>query len=339
MHALSFANNITGYRHAKVGATLFDRACRSIELGQFTEGLDDLFTGLEQIRNASGLAAWSAFVDQARTNHRLMSLVHQDPFTKRAFDKPRGYAGDAVMMDYAYGIHGAHEATRQASDFGRALLGYLQRGPAVQSVRFRRAHIAELIDETAAVVAQPRILAIASGHLREAELSTSLASGRVGSLVALDADRESLREVETQYCDLGVETIHASVRHILARKVTQEPFDFVYAAGLYDYLNDHVAATLTARLFELTKPGGRMLIPNYAPSCPDRGYMESCMAWDLIYRDEYDMTRLIARIPADQIASYDVYGDPSGSVVYLSVDKGTRTPSVIDSGSRLRPCE
>ena len=334
MHALSFANDITGYQDAASGATLFDRACRSIELGRFTEGLDDLFTGVEQIRNASGLDAWSAFVDQARTDHRLMSLVHQDPFTKRAFDKPRGYAGDAVMMDYAYGIHGAHEATRQASDFGRALLGYLQSRPAVQSVRYRREHIARLIDEIAAVEERPRFLAVAAGHLREAERSTALASGRVGRFVALDADRESLREVETQYSGLGVETIHASVRHLLAHKVTREPFDFVYAAGLYDYLNDNVAAALTARLFELTRPGGQVLIPNFAPSCPDRGYVESCMAWDLIYRDEYDMTRLIARLPADQIASYDVYSDPSGSVVYLSVEKGTCTPSVIDFGSR-----
>jgi len=336
MHALSFASDITSHRHAASGATLFDRACRSIELGLFSEGLDDLFTGLEQIRNACGSDAWSAVVDHARTDHRLMSLVHQDPFTKRAFDKPRGYAGDAVMMDYAYGIHGADEATRQASDFGRALLGYLQSRPAVQSARYRRAHIARLIDEIAAV-APPRILAVASGHLREAELSTALGTGLVGSFVALDADRESLREVETRYSGLGVETIHASVRHLLARTVTRVPFDLVYATGLYDYLPDKVAATLTARLFELTKPGGRVLIPNYAPSCPDRGYMESCMAWDLIYRDEYDMTRLIARIPADQIASYDVYSDPSGSVVYLRIEKSTRTPSLIDFVPRLRP--
>jgi hypothetical protein len=61
------------------------------------------------------------------------------------------------------------------------------------------------------------------------------------------------------------------------------------------------------------------------------------MAWDLIYRDEYDMTRLVARIPANQIASYDVYRDPSGSVVYLRIEKGTPTSSVIDFGSRLRP--
>jgi hypothetical protein len=337
MHALSFANDITGYRDAASGATLFDRASWSIERDRFAEGLDDLFTGVEQIRNASGLDAWSAFVDQARTDQRLMSLVHQDPFTKRAFDKPRGYAGDAVMMDYAYGLHGAHEATRQASDFGRALLEYIQRRPAVQSVRYRREHIAQLIDAIAAVVAQPRILAVASGHLREAELSTALASGRVASFVALDADRESLREVETQYSGLGVETIHASVRHILARKVTRAPFDFVYAAGLYDYLDDHLAATLTAKLFELTKPGGNLLIPNFAPSCPDRGYMESCMAWDLIYRDEYDMTRLVALIPADQIANYDVYSDPSGSVVYLRIEKLKPTPSVIDFGSYFRP--
>jgi hypothetical protein len=337
MHALSFANDITGDQPAASGATLFDRACRSIELGLFTEGLHDLFTGLEQIRNASRVADWSALVDHARTDRRLMSLVHQDPFTKRAFDKPRGYAGDAVMMDYAYGIHSAHEVTRHASEFGCALLEYLQRGPAVRSVRFRREHIARLIDEIAAVRGQPRILAVASGHLREAELSTAMASGNVASFVALDADRESLREVETRYCGLGVETIHASVRHILARRVTREPFDLVYAAGLYDYLNDHVAATLTARLFELTKPGGTLLIPNFAPSCPDRGYMESCMAWDLIYRDEYDMTRLVTRIPADQIAKYDVYSDPSGSVVYLRIEKHKPTPSVIDFGSHFRP--
>lgn len=332
MHALSFAND-TGYQQAATGATLFDRVYRLVELGLLAEGLDDLISGLEQVRNAMCHDDWSAFAESARTDCRLMSLVHQDPLTKRAFDKPRGYAGDAVMMDYAYGIHSAHEATRQASEFGRAVLGQIQRRPAVQSVRYRREHIAQLIDEIAAVEAQPRILAIAAGHLREAELSTALASGGVGSFVALDADRESLSEVETQYASLGVETIHASVRHILARKVTLEPSDFVYAAGLYDYLNDNVAAALTARLFELTKPGGRVLIPNFAPSCPDRGYMESCMSWDLIYRDEYDMTRLIARIPAGQIASYDVYSDPSGSVVYLRIEKGRPTPSVIDFGS------
>lgn len=37
-------------------------------------------------------------------SHFLRGLLHQDPFTYRAFSKPRGYAGDAVMTDYIYGL-------------------------------------------------------------------------------------------------------------------------------------------------------------------------------------------------------------------------------------------
>ena len=101
-----------------------------------------------------------------------------------------------------------------------------------------------------------------------------------------------------------------------------------------------MAATLTARLFELTKLGGTLLIPNFAPSCPDRGYMESCMAWDLIYRDEYDMTRLVGthpRGPDRQIRRLQ------RSIRLGCVPEGREThkptPSVIDFGSHFRPWE
>jgi hypothetical protein len=64
-----------------------------------------------------------------------------------------------------------------------------------------------------------------------------------------------------------------------------------------------------------------VLIPNFAPCCPDRAYLETFMAWDLIYRDEFDMAGLVSRIPADEIASYDIYTDPSHSIVYLLIRK------------------
>jgi hypothetical protein len=95
----------------------------------------------------------------------------------------------------------------------------------------------------------------------------------------------------------------------------------VYAAGLYDYLNDSAAAALTARLFELTNPGGQLLIPNFAPCCPDRAYLETFMAWDLTYRDEFDMAKIVASLPSERIASYDIYSDPSRSIVYLVIRK------------------
>ena len=280
---------------------------------------------------------WRACARSLRTAHPLTDVLYEDPLTSRAFAKPRGYAGDAIMMDYVYGIHSADEACNGTSAAGRAVLRYIQSRPAVQGVRKRREHIAQLIDETAARATRPSILGVASGHLREAELSTALASARIGRFVALDADADSLREVDTQYATLGVETVHASVRHILARKVELDQFDFVYAAGLYDYLNDVVAAALTARLFELTRPGGRLVIPNFAPCCPDRAYLEAFMAWDLIYRDEFDMAGLIARIRADEIASYDIYSDRSRSIVYLMIRKATCPAAVVLPNVGRRP--
>jgi hypothetical protein len=180
-------------------------------------------------------------------------------------------------------------AATQASPLGREIFRCVQRFPASQAVRYRREHIAHLIDKMAACGSEPSVLAVASGHLREAELSEALTSGRVGRFVAVDADATSLREVEANYARLGVETVHGSVRHILARKLRLGTFDFVYAAGLYDYLADNVAQALAARMFEMVKTGGMMLIPNFAPQVRDRGYLETFMDWNLIYRDEYEM--------------------------------------------------
>ena len=53
------------------------------------------------------------------------------------------------------------------------------------------------------------------------------------------------------------------------------------------------------------------------------------MAWDLIYRDEFDMTGLIARIPAQEIASYDIYSDRSRSIVYLMIRKAACRAAVV----------
>ena len=49
--------------------------------------------------------------------------------------------------------------------------------------------------------------------------------------------------------------------------------------------------------------------------------MEAFMEWDLIYRDEFEMTGLLAHVPPAEIASDDLYSDTSGSIVYLRLRK------------------
>jgi hypothetical protein len=288
---------------------------------QIEDGLNALFDGLLGARNSMSREEFRALAEYLRSEHPVVEALFGDPMTKRAWEKPRGYAGDAVMMDYLYGIHYAEEAEAQASELGREIYRYIQSRPAGQAVRYRRQHIAGLIDQLAEAKERPSVLAIAAGHLREAELSQALSAGQLGRFVALDADADSMQEVRKHYSGMGVETVHGSVRHILARKVKLGTFDFVYAAGLYDYLNDSIAQALTSRMFDMTNPGGQVLVPNFAPSVKDRAYMETFMAWDLIYRDAKDMEKLVAGIDAAQIESCKVYPDPTNSVVYLLVKK------------------
>jgi extracellular factor (EF) 3-hydroxypalmitic acid methyl ester biosynthesis protein len=298
---------------------LFEGVQQLMALGEPRLALDGLRTALNQLRRRMEPDQWNAFARDAGAQP-LASILKEDPLTRRAYEKPRGYAGDAVMMDFIYGLYDYNDALAGASRIGREIFEWTRRTSACESVRLRRQHVADLIDDLSAT-RRPDVLAIAAGHLREVELSTAITSGRTARLVALDADRDSLREIETRYGAFGVQTVNGSVRHLLARKCSLGSFDFVYASGLFDYLSDSTAAALTARMFELTKPGGCLLIPNFTPRCPEAGYMETFMAWHLIYRDEFDMTRLVDPISSQGIASYDIYSDRTGSIVYLLVRK------------------
>ena len=133
------------------------------------------------------------------------------------------------------------------------------------------------------------MLAVAAGHLREVECSSAVQSGKVQEFVAFDQDEASLAVVARDYAHLGIQTMPGSVRQILSGKATLGQYDFVYAAGLFDYLSAPAAAALTCRMFDMTRPGGLMLIPNFLTGVRDVGYMEAFMDWHLIYRNHADM--------------------------------------------------
>ena len=86
--------------------------------------LDELFDDL-LARRGQQPEGWPEYA-RLCLSYPLRGLVHQDPFTYRALSKPRGYAGDAVMMDYIYGLGEARLAvvSREYGDLGvRAVNG------------------------------------------------------------------------------------------------------------------------------------------------------------------------------------------------------------------------
>jgi extracellular factor (EF) 3-hydroxypalmitic acid methyl ester biosynthesis protein len=224
------------------------------------------------------------------------------------------------MMDYIYGLGEAGEAARSATPLGRAIFQYMDTRPSAKAVRYRRRLIGALIDRVAERNGA-RVLAVAAGHLREVECSSAVQSGRVQEFVAFDQDEASLAVVARDYAHLGIQTMPGSVRQILSGKATLGQYDFVYAAGLFDYLSAPAAAALTCRMFDMTRPGGLMLIPNFLTGVRDVGYMEAFMDWHLIYRNHADMRTLAAGLPRGSVANCQVFDDQDDAITFLLVSK------------------
>jgi hypothetical protein len=270
------------------------------------------------VRAESSPEAWRAFCKAFPENYpAIWRLLQSDPYTLHSMSQPRGYAGDAELIDYIY----FQQHQPELCDIGHALFLYNTNAPASSAVRERRNYLAHKIDEVAAQRSGARVLSMACGHLREARLSQALRQGDIAELVAMDQDEQSLAEVAKACAGLPVTALQGSVQQWLRNRFKLGGFDLVYAAGLYDYLNQHLGAAFTEKLFNTLRPGGQLVIPNFLPDVSSVGYMECCMKWWLIYRDEQDMMRLLERIPAGQIAGTRFDYEPNRNILFLVVEK------------------
>jgi extracellular factor (EF) 3-hydroxypalmitic acid methyl ester biosynthesis protein len=297
--------------------TLLDIADARIRNREVFDGMETLLVGLTSVRKSVPSGEWRTLAERQVRRHSVFATVHQAPFTRRAFDKPRGYPGDAVTLDYIYGL----ERPASAPDLVRHLYAWEFQTPSCRSVRARKTLLAEQIDAAGSRAPRPRILSLACGHLREAREATLLLDRGAGAFFAVDQDAETLATVAAEFSTYGVDAVRGSVRGVLARKVAYTNLDLVYAAGLYDYLAEPLAVQLTARLFAMLRSGGRLLIPNFNPSLRDIGYLEAFMDWWLLYRDDDDMNRLAAAIPEAEIGELRLYRDRHGNITVLEVSR------------------
>jgi len=264
-------------------------------------------------------AEWRCRVDTEIRPHPVYEIALLDPFIRHANTKPRGYAGDAELLDFIYQHPSARPKLEAAHPAGKASTLYTTNASAPRAVRNRACLLAAEIDAIAARNPQAEFLSLACGHLREAAMSTAIQSKSFGRFLALDQDLESVALVQRENAHYGVQAAEGSVRSVITSRGELGQFDFAYAAGLYDYLNDKVAARLLRALFDGLKPGGKVWVANFMPAIPDRAIMEAIMDWWLIYRDERQMFDLGTALPASEAASMRTFADHEENVVYLEV--------------------
>ena len=260
---------------------------------QFAEDLDDA------LRLAEG-DDWDAL--KVFSLRYLQDYLMRAPFAHRARFKPLGYPGDYECMRDLYQRH-----FEGSTLFARALHLGIVNMPGGQAVRARKnlikAKLKELIESRNGSAKPVRIASIAAGPAQEtyellAEMSAPV---RPVELVLFEQDPHALAYSQGRLAQLAERKWGGAVRLIFLRDSIKRlltdptlfrglgPFDMIFCAGLFDYLQDHTAAKLTRTFYANLAPGGSAYIGNMMPNMPTRWFMEHHLEWYLIYRTHEEM--------------------------------------------------
>jgi SAM-dependent methyltransferase len=301
----------------------------SLAKQQFEEGkkpagiVNRTATELHKLRAKVHPDIWRELLPIARA-HPVSEFFLQDPFTRWSSHKPRGYSGDAQLLDFIYGHPSVVEEIESASKLGRAVYDYTKDVSSSVAVRERRDILTKQVDEIAVARGQEaEILTIAAGHLREADRSNALQQGKIKRWVALDQDPLSVGSIIRDFRGTAVEAIDGSVRGLLTDSYKLGQFDFVYAAGLYDYLSHKVAVKLTQCCLQMLKPNGVFLFANFAKDISVDGYMETFMNWELLLRSESDMWKIVNASVDRNAVEASVYFGENRNILYGVLKKRT----------------
>jgi len=318
------AEELTEYT-AKL-ALILDLAYQAFERRQPAAAIvDRLAQRLHELRKQARREIWQQLIPLAQ-QHRVSEYLMHDPFTRWSFEKPRGYSGDASLLDIYYKHSSADDIVASSTPLGREIFAYTSDAASSEAGRERRTILAQTVDETARRNPEAEVLAVACGHLREAELSNALTTGALKRWVGLDQDPISVAIVNRDLSGSCVEAMEGSVRGLLRRAYNLGTFDLVYASGLYDYLPRAVGVRLLQRLLELVKPGGEFLFANFSDEITTDGYMETFMDWPLILRSADDMRDIIKSSVDMNHVDAEVYYGSNRNIVYGKIRKRSPQP-------------
>jgi extracellular factor (EF) 3-hydroxypalmitic acid methyl ester biosynthesis protein len=253
------------------------------------------------------------------------------PFINRTYTKPLGYAGDYEMMSMIVrnGLEGN-------SLFAKLVNSYLLDQAPARAVRgrvnFLNASIAEETARISRLGKTAEIFCVACGPAWEAVnfIAENPLADRA-HFHLLDFNEETLQYTSNKVGEVcrkhhrstQVKFIKNSVQNLLrAGNKTgkkKNEFDLVYCSGLYDYLSDSICKSLNTYLYDILKPGGLLVIGNFAPTTPIQNFMEHFLEWFLIYRN----AKQLAALAPEQAAAEDcvVRSEPSGTNFFLEVRK------------------
>ena len=223
-------------------------------------------------------------------------------FAERAYFKPKGYAGDFLMMEHIY-----TNIPKGEGKLGEIIDDFCLQRPGSLAIRGRRIlltnQLKHLSAERAAKGQTTRIMNLACGPNRELfDFLNACDYSDLIEVLCVDIDSEAL-QYTNQYVNIFPH--RASIR-LMSENVIKwslgrvrhhiEPLDIIYSAGLCDYLDPRLFRALITQCYNHLKPGGTLLLGNFT-FYPDSLFLDKLLKWELIYRTEEDLKELFAPTP------------------------------------------
>ncbi len=259
---------------------------------------------------------------QAEFRAQVGPFFWKSAFLRRCYEKPRGYAGDYLMMEAIY-----RRTPIGRTPFDRWMDAWGLELPACQAVRNRSATLSQLLREEHQRGAR-RVLNVAAGAAPE--LVAVVRDVTFDEVTLLDQDQGALDAALSAFAlmkalpTLKHERLHLRCGSVLAllrnkSELAAESQDFIYSLGLYDNLSERFARNLTQTLWSALTPGGLLVLSNASGEHPSWPMGEAAMDWYLVHRTPEELRQLVAGLP--QVDSVQVVTEPSGYEHLLQVRK------------------
>jgi len=223
--------------------------------------------------------------------NRIRDLFMKGVYIEWSLKKPYGYAGDFKIIDDIYLNDPA------TTGFDRLFDNYYQMSSICVAVRNRKEDFKRLLVDfiNNGRKKSYRVMSLASGSCRELSeiLSSNALRGRDVTFDCYDNEQEALDFAKGLLPENApVNLVKQNALKMSATKkigsLIGQKYDFIYSAGLFDYLNHRISARLVTNLKQVLNPGGVLAISNVRDkySNPSVHFMEWVGDWNLIYRSD-----------------------------------------------------
>ena len=229
-------------------------------------------------------------------------------------NKPYGYAGDFMIIERIY----LNEAQPSTSHYYWDQ--YSLEHVAAKAVRNRKDYFKNIMTNRIEHSAEPlHLLDVASGPARDLKELFENIQPEMMEVTCVEMDNRAIEHAS------NINASHSGEIKFINKNIfkfrTEERFNIVWSAGLFDYFCDSSFVLVLIKLIEFATDNGEIIIGNFSDENPSRIYMEMVGDWILNHRSAEKLVELAIAAGAhpNQI---NVGKEPEGINLFLHIKKG-----------------